>query len=350
MRVALDATYVVDPHPSGIAVYSRELLDGLASAHPADEFIHCYRLKQLRSSRRSSAPNVRRRLLLPEVHGWLPGFKAGLFHALNQRVDARPAGKVVSTFHDLFVMTGDYSSAAFRERFTLQARQAAKNSDLIIAVSEFTAGQVASLLHVEPSRLRVVPHGVEPPPANSQLRREKLILFVGALQVRKNISRLVEAFEAMPRGEDWRLVFAGAPTGFGAAAILQRVEASSCRERMEITGYLSRPDLERLYARASIFAFPSLDEGFGLPVLEAMARGIPVVTSNRSALPEVAGSAALLVDPENVEHIAHALSRLAGDLELRKDLISLGFARASTYPWKSAVDATYAIYRELLTE
>jgi glycosyltransferase involved in cell wall biosynthesis len=106
--------------------------------------------------------------------------------------------------------------------------------------------------------------------------------------------------------------------------------------------------LQQLYARASIFVFPSLDEGFGMPVLEAMARGIPVVTSNRSALPEVAGDAAILVDPDSTEQITEALARLADNPQLSEALAKLGRARAEAYPWQRAVDTTYSVYRELL--
>jgi glycosyltransferase involved in cell wall biosynthesis len=344
VQIALDATYSVDPHPSGIAVYSRELLDGLAASHPDDRFFHCYRIKQLRRSLPATAPNVRRRVLLPGF----PTFRADLFHALNQRVDTRPAKKVVSTFHDLFVMTGNYSSAAFRQRFTEQARAAAQNSDLIVTVSRFTATQVEGLLDVEPARIRVIPHGVHMPNRIEPTRRESLILFVGALQVRKNIVRLIEAFEALPMHHHWRLVLAGSPTGYGSDLILKRIEESRCRDRIEVTGYVSAGILEQLYARASIFAFPSLDEGFGMPVLEAMARGIPVMTSNRSALPEVAGDAAVLVDPENTEHITEALTRLTNNPQLRETLVELGRTHAQSYPWQRAVDTTYAVYQELL--
>ena len=343
MRIALDASYSVDAHPSGIAVYSRELLMGLAADHPEDEFLHCYRPKQFRSAPQFALRNVTRRLLLPP----LPTFRADLFHALNQRVDSRPAKRVVSTFHDLFVMTGEYSSPEFRARFTQQARLAARNSDRIIAVSRFTANQVSTMLDIDPAQIRVAPHGVHLPEQVSTLdEREPLILFVGALQVRKNLARLVEAFEALPA--NWRLALAGASTGYGAEAILERIERSPCRGRIQVTGYLSPKDLERFYVKASIFAFPSLDEGFGIPVLEAMAHGIPVVTSNRSALPEVAGDAARLVDPENVDEIAGALCQLVHDPGERSRFAALGLARAQLYSWQAAVNATYAVYRELL--
>ncbi len=331
MRIALDASYSVDPQPSGIGVYSTEILNGLASAYPHDEFLRCYRPKKYWSAPRTP----RKRLLLSSV----PTFRADLFHALNQRLDRRPAKRVLCTFHDLFVLTAEYSSPEFRARFAAQARHAASRADLIIAVSHFTARQVSDLLHVEPSRIRVVPHGVHAAP-QSQQPREKIVLFVGALQTRKNLVRLIEAFEALP--QDWRLVLAGAPSGYGAAAILERVHA-----RVEVTGYLPAPQLEQLYARASIFAFPSLDEGFGIPVLEAMARGLPAITSNSSALPEVAGDAALLVDPRSNAEIAGALTQLATDAGLRQRLASRGLERAKMFSWERAVAATYSVYREL---
>jgi glycosyltransferase involved in cell wall biosynthesis len=340
LRIALDATYSVDPHPSGIAVYSRELLDGLAAGHPQDAFLHCYRLKQFRAACKPSALNVRNRLLVPP----LQTFRADLFHALNQRVDRRPTKRVVSTFHDLFVMTSEYSTEGFRERFTKQARHAAANSDLIIAVSQFTADQVHTLLGVPREKIRVVPHGVRAPDLESDAQRENMILFVGALQVRKNVIRLVEAFEQLPH--DWTLTLAGA-TGFGAGEILHRVQTSSARERIKVTGYISTKEIEGLYARARLFAFPSLDEGFGMPVLEAMARGLPVLTSNRSALPEVAGEAALLVNPYKTEEIGSALLRLASDSTLREQLAQAGRERAKLFSWGRAVEQTYLIYKEL---
>jgi glycosyltransferase involved in cell wall biosynthesis len=343
VRIALDATYSVDPNPSGIAIYSQELLTGLTRSYPDNAFLFCYRWKQWRRSRGSAgASNVHRRLLQPP----LPTFRADLFHGLNQRVDRRPARKVVSTFHDLFVLTGDYSSPEFRARFSRQARAAADNSDMIIAVSAFTADQVADLLGVERSRIRVVPHGVNFPEAPNSAKRESIILSVGALQLRKNTIGLVQAFERLPA--PWRLVLAGSPTGYRAHEVLSRIQASPQRDRIQVTGYLRRDELDRLYRRACIFAFPSLDEGFGIPILEAMAYGTPVVTSNRSALPEVAGDAALLVNPAHTEEIEAALRQLIEDEDLRHRLSNAGQTRAALYSWDGAVQKTHAVYQELV--
>ncbi len=149
----------------------------------------------------------------------------------------------------------------------------------------------------------------------------------------------------MPAG--WRLVLAGSQ-GYEAREALQAVEASARRADIQVTGWIDDAALASFYARASIFAFPSLDEGFGIPVLEAMAAGIPVITSNRSALPEVAGDAALLIDPLSEDEIASALDKLAADEDLRSSLIDRGRQRAQQFTWANAVAKTLEAYGPLL--
>jgi glycosyltransferase involved in cell wall biosynthesis len=336
LKIALDASYSLGQNLSGVGVYSREILFGLAAQRPDTKFLFSYRPHRFLASFQDSLPaNASRRILFGAP-------RADLFHALNQRVDAR-AKRTVATFHDLFVMTSDYSSPEFRARFTAQARQAADQSDLLIAVSQFTAGQMETLLNVKPERIRVIPHGVHIP-VESTTKRENIVLFVGAIQRRKNVARLVRAFETMPEG--WRLVLAGSQ-GWGAEEELRAVESSPRRQAIDVPGYVSTAELNSLYDRARIFAFASLDEGFGMPVLEAMARGIAVVTSRRSALPEVAGDAALLVDPENVEELSEALRNLASNEDARDELAQRGRARAGEFRWESAVERTWAVYQEL---
>ena len=346
MKIALDATYSVGENLSGIGIYSREMLLGLADAHPEAELLFCFRPHRFLHSLLLRLPRHCRRRLLAEA--WAPR-SAGLFHGLNQRLPGVRFRRTVSTFHDLFVLTGDYSSVEFRRRFGEQARRAAGESDLIITVSEFTAGEVGRLLGVERARLRVIPHGVRlpvfDPAGGGAASAENIILHVGAIQRRKNVARLVEAFEQV--GPEWRLVLAGS-FGFGAGEILRQIENSPCRDRISVLGYVPEKKLAELYARARIFAFPSLDEGFGMPVLEAMAWGVPVVTSNRSALPEVCGDAAWQVDPADVEALGAALRRLAGDEDLRRILRERGKARAAAFSWKTAIEKTWAVYLELL--
>ena len=347
-HIALDATYSIGDTLSGVGLYSHQILMGLAGAHPEARFDFCYRPHRYLRARRAALPrNARRRVLA----GPLGPRGADLFHGLNQRLPRIPMRRAIATFHDLFVMTGEYSTPEFRARFTAQARDAAGRADAVIAVSEFTRGQVVSLLGVDAARVHVVHHGtrefrdVGNTRGSAPPNREKVILNVGAVQKRKNIARLVEAFETLEPG--WQLVLAGSH-GYGAAEILARIEKSPARDRIRVTGYVSAEELAGWYARAAVFAFPSLDEGFGMPVLEAMAAGVPVITSNRSALPEVAGDAALLVDPEDSEALGEGLRELAINVDLCRELARRGRARARIFTWEKAVRETWDVYRTLL--
>ena len=254
-------------------------------------------------------------------------------------------GGSACTFHDLFVLTADYSSPEFRTRFAQQAREAATRADLIICVSAFTASQVHDLLDVPRERLRVVHHGVRTLPAVPRAVRERVVLTTGAIQQRKNTARLIQAFEVLD--DTWTLVLAGSPSGYGAQQALDAIAASPARARIRVTGYISDTELAGLYARASIFAFPSLDEGFGMPALEAMSAGVPVIASGRSALPEVCSDAAIYIDPFRTESLANALGQLATDESLRGVLIEKGHVHAARFTWPRAGAETLTCYREL---
>jgi len=342
LKIALDATYSTGDNLTGVGTYCREILWGLPALDPDSRFLFCYRPHRFARSYSSFLPRRCRRALL--FDSLL--YPADLFHGLNQRLPRARYRRKVSTFHDLFVLTGDYSTPEFRERFARQARDAASRSDLIIAVSRFTAGHVEELLGIDRSRLRVIHHGVHLPTQNEpfQKKARKIVLHVGSIQKRKNIVRLVKAFERLD--PDWHLVLAGS-TGFGAEEILREIEPSPRRANIHLPGYVNSRQLEGLYRAASMLAFPSLDEGFGIPILEAMAWGVPVVTSNRSALPEAAGDAAIHVNPEDVDELAFAMRTLAENEGLRKSMILAGLARAAEFSWRKAVEATWSVYKEL---
>ncbi len=356
MTVALDASYSLGPDLSGVGVYCARLIETLTAAAPQDRFLLCYRANRFfRSLLAAKLPaNARRRLLEEPLNLLLPR-RARLFHGLNQRLPRYSFARTVTTFHDLFVMTGEFSTPEFRQRFTALARDAAARSDHILAVSAYTARQVEALLGVEPGRLTVVHHGVDPVPVfepadlaafrQRQRLERPFLLHVGAIQARKNTRRLVEAFQELPPEVD--LVLAGSD-GYAAAEIRQAIAHSPARQRIRSLGYVDRATLDRLYRSATALAFPSLDEGFGFPVLEAMSAGLPVVTSNRAAMCEVAGDAALLVDPTDVPALAAALRRVLDDTALRDTLTRRGRARASEFCWERAAAETLAVYRRLV--
>jgi glycosyltransferase involved in cell wall biosynthesis len=264
-----------------------------------------------------------------------------LFHGLNQRLPLRRNAKMVATFHDLFVFSDSYSGNEFRARFQQQANEAAERSDHIIAVSDFTAQQIVDYLNYPRQQISVIPHGVNFPTAVAPSgSREKIVLTVGAIQKRKNTRRLIEAFRAMP--SDWQLWIAGSKSGFESDQM-----TSSLPTNVKLLGYVSDAKLAEYYQQASIFAFPSLGEGFGIPVLEAMANGLPVLTSNTTSLPEVAGDAAILVDPDNTDAIAHQLQQLT-DLSLRESLAAKGLQHAKQFTWERSAVMTADVYRALL--
>jgi glycosyltransferase involved in cell wall biosynthesis len=341
LRIALDATYSLGGGLSGVGVYSRELLNGLTATDFAEGWDWFYRSQRYFRARRLPKPsNVSRRFL---ADSW-GNRAADIFHGLNQRLPKRRFRRQVATFHDLFVLSGDYSTPEFRERFAKQARDAAAGADLVIAVSAFTASQVEQYLHVPGSRIRVIHHGVVRRRI-PRLAREKIVLSVGAIQRRKNQAILIRAFRALP--DEWTLILAGSQ-GFEGEEAVREAADSPVAGRIRITGYLTDEEIGDLYARAAIFAFPSLDEGFGMPVLEAMSAGIPVIAGNRSALPEVCGDAAELIDPFSEDDLASGLLRLATDETRRTGLVALGLRRAEQFKWEKAVADTLGVYREVL--
>lgn len=355
MRIGLDASYSLSREPTGVSVYSRRLIEEMASQAPDDCLLLAYRFNRYFRSFAEPKPgrNCRRRLLEePRIRRWAG--QADLFHGLNQRLPEARFRRSVATFHDLFVMTGEYSTPEFRSRFTKLAREAAARADHIVAVSDFTARQVEERLGYPREQITTVLHGADPPPlipadVLDGLRRRhdlsgRFILHIGALQTRKNVVRLVEAFEGLP--VDLRLVLAGG-AGMGAEAIFERIEHSPARARIMALGYVDAPTRAALLHTATVLAFPSLDEGFGIPALEAMAAGLPAVVSNRSALPEVVGDAAVLIDPLETDSIRDGLVRVLEDEGMHQQLSRRGKERAEGLTWTRAAAETLAVYRSL---
>lgn len=232
----------------------------------------------------------------------------------------------------------------------------ARRADRVVAISNASAMDVERHLRVPRCRIDIVPIGYRtrrpaPPPPESDLRvrlgigEGPIVLNVAAKKVHKNQLRLVQALPAVREAvPDARLVLAGAPTHYESELRAEAVRLG-IEEAVAFPGYVSDADIEGLYAAASAFCFPSLNEGFGMPVLEAMDWGAPVVTSNVSSLPEVAGDAALLVDPTSVGEIADATARVLTDEALRQRLIEVGRRRPAEFTWERAAEGTVATWR-----
>ena len=266
----------------------------------------------------------------------------------------------VITIHDLsFIHFPSLFRPANRLYLAMLTRLSARRARRLIAVSHYTAAETTRLLGVETERIDVVYHGVEPafhplPAAEIAAFRqrkglpERFVLFVGTLEPRKNLERLVEAF-ARVRDERARLVLAGGK-GWLYDELFARVEALNLSEEVIFPGYVPEGELPLWYNAATVLAYPSLYEGFGLPVLEAQACGTPVLTSNASSLPEAAGDAALTVDPYDAEALAVELNRLLTETSLRNELRERGLAHARQFSWPRTAQETARVYRRALSE
>ena len=289
---------------------------------------------------------------------------AELLHLPAAAGPVRGSLPTVITIHDLSVL---HAPQLFRFWFRHYARVVipplARRAARVITDSDATRCDVVEHLQVPEERVVVVPISV----AESYRPREdgsdepatileryhlphQFVLSVCTLEPRKNLQRLLEAVRLLaerPPTRDIVLVHAGA-YGWMADDVLRAAQSPALRGRVRFLGYVAQEDVPALYRQARLLAFPSLSEGFGLPVLEAMACGCPVVTSNRSSLPEVAGDAAVLVNPESVEAIADGIRQLWTDGSLAADLRARGLARARLFSWERTAQLTADVYRAAL--
>ncbi len=264
-----------------------------------------------------------------------------VFHASNQVHNAPRRAKLTATIHDLTcrLMPEVHTEANVRADKNF-AEKMWRRADALIAVSENTRQDAIRFLGIAPEKVHTIYSGVpqeyfEAKPA----RRERpYVLYVGTIEPRKNLDRLLDAW-AQLKTRDFDLVIAGA-SGWRSENTLARIK----REAVYL-GYVPEADLPGLVAGAKAFAYPSLYEGFGFPVVQAMAAGVPVVTSNTSCLPEVTGGAAELVDPKSPAEIAAALRRLLESTN--EDLILKGRERAKQFRWETCAEKSLALFRSL---
>jgi glycosyltransferase involved in cell wall biosynthesis len=272
--------------------------------------------------------------------------------------------RVVLTVHDLGFRRFPETAPQTTRRWLARLDRALAGAARILAVSEATKADLVELAGVEPSRIVVTPLGVDPevyrPAPPSEVNRARAafdvpgryVLSIGGIEPRKNLPRLVEAFGRLPGDLDVALVIAGGgvawnPEGREALEAAIRRLPPDRAGRVRRTGYVAERDKVALLTGAEVMAYPSLYEGFGLPVLEAMACGAPVLTSSRSSLPEVAGDAARLVDPEDADAIAGALGALLVDEAGRERLRAAGVARAAGFRWEETARRTAEVLREV---
>lgn len=363
--IAIDATYALDPNPSGISRYSRGLIEALATLESRHHFLICYRLSRLRQWRRflrlpPHSPGGARfstSLFQEGLTPWLP-WRAKLFHSLAQRPPAFHFSREIVTIHDVFPLAGrDYSTPEFQKKFGSLLLKSADRASVIISPSQYTATELQRVAGLPPEKIRVIPDGVDLPgrtmPEHARIaererrvgKGNRLVLMVGAIQTRKNTLGAVRAIEGMP--PNYRLVLAGSD-GHGAGQTHDYIRRAGLGERVEALGYVGQEALARLYQAADAVLFPSFEEGFGFPVLEAMAFGTPVVAAQTSSLPELGGDAALYVDPHDERNMREQVRQAAENELLRQKMIQRGLERVKQFTWRRTAAATLGVYNDLL--
>ncbi len=388
MRIAINAEQLLQPSPGGIGRYTAELLSGLPRLYPDDEMSSF-----VAAHPESSIATARRKFQLANFHPWvlplprpflydswhlfgrprLSTFSSALagaqvIHAPSLAVPPEPghSTKLVVTIHDLAPKLFPETFTARGRRFhTMGFRAAKRRADLVITVSESAARELTDLGGIDKDRIRVVLNGVTPREVSEDGMRQVLkkhglgnrpyIFWVGTLEPRKNLTFLLQAFSQVVHDEkcDVDLVLAGPSGWLAKESPLVRPEFALLREALEgrihTLGAVSDDDLAALYKGAQVFAFPSKHEGFGLPILESMSQGTPVICADAGALPEVAGEAAMLKSLDDPGEWAHGISNVLNDNDLRQRLSTAGEARASELSWDRCIHATHDVYRELLS-
>ena len=364
MRVAIDARKV---HDFGIGTYTRNLLRHLARMDRETEYVLLCQAMDLGLAAQlgpnfravlEPSPNysIREQIHVPWV---LRRERPDVFHAPHYVLPPAVPCRSVVTIHDcIHLMFPQYlpNRAAY-----VYARasmwMAARRSDLILTVSEASKRDILRFFNVPPEKIVVVYNAIDErfraTPSEEDVARVReryqldhgFVLYVGNIKPHKNLVRLIEAFDALRKGgfEHLKLLIIGDEIS-KLPALRRAVHEHKLHKHVRFLGYLPDETLAVLYRLAAVFVFPSLYEGFGLPPLEAMASGTPVVTSNVSSLPEVAGGAAVLVDPYDVRSIVDGITRVLTDPVLAAELRARGIERAREFSWERSVARTRELY------
>jgi glycosyltransferase involved in cell wall biosynthesis len=373
IKVGLNLCFLVPGEQGGMEIYARELVERLAARDDLDLVAFLSRETAAADDgpwgdlvRAKVAPvSARNRVEwvlgdLVHVPRMAARERCDVVHSMASTAPWTGPFRRVTTIHDLnYAMVPDTHFGLRGLGMKLLVPAAARRSHRIVVDASSTRQDLVEHLHVDPAKVDVVPLGLgttqraAAPEAEVRAKHDlagrRVVLSVSAKRPHKNLARLIAALATLPHDDRPVLVLPGYPTPYEDELRARAAELGVAAD-VRFPAWVETDELEALYAMADAFVFPSLYEGFGLPVLEAMARGVPVACSNRSSLPEVAGDAALLFDPEDDAAIAQALTRLLSDEVLAQRLRDAGRQQAQKFSWERTADLTADAYRRALPE
>jgi glycosyltransferase involved in cell wall biosynthesis len=295
----------------------------------------------------------------PSIDTLMPGID--VYHATNYFLPPARAAKRVVTFHDLaFIRHPELCSPKISGMFARNAGRFAGEADAVIACSESTRADTVELLKADPAKVVVAYEAVDEDfmpvdraEAAEQVARaygikQPFLLFVGTVEPRKNLRTLVQAFAQVAGEIPHKLVLAGG-RGWNSEPVFEAIDRLGLQDRVVCTGFVGgHNDLACFYSAADLFVFPSLYEGFGLPLLEAMTCGCPIAAAKNSSIPEVAGAAAVYFDPHSPEDMADCIRKLLEDAPMRYSLVARGLVQAGKFSWDNCARATLDVYKRVM--
>lgn len=372
MRIGIDIRSLIFTQ-AGISTYIHNLIKALGEIDKRNKYIlFCHAKSQYNWAKygnisekvlrlphiKSLTGRIWEAILVPRA---IASMKIDIFHGPSFTLPSKKPCKFIVTIHDLtFKRFPELVTKRAVSYYNAHIQSAIKKADRIIADSYNTKEDLMILYGVGSDRVEVIYMGIDKDfrviEDKKKLKEvkdkyglpKKFILSVGTIEPRKNLRRLIEAYyQLREKGLiEHSLVIAG-QKGWLYENVFEAVKRLKLEQEVIFTGYITRDDLPMIYNSADLFIFPSIYEGFGLPALEAMACGIPVITSNISSLPEITGDAALLINPYDVEAIAKAMERVLGDDGLRKELVKKGLKHARRFSWQDSAKKTLMAYREV---
>ena len=380
MKIAWDAQLLMDPEKTGIGFMAQNIIQSFAGNPQIQGTLNVFTMRKRRRH-----PEQLQRILdyaklgydihacgwfhdvaykmiwnfLPLPYHWFFGKEADITHFFNYYVPPGVHGKVITTVCDMVCEAyPETMNRKTRTMLKMSLEKSCKRADCIVTISEFSKQEIMRYMHIPEQKIEVVPCGVDmetyhPNWDEAAIQRAKAayrigspyFLYLGTLEPRKNIERLIEAY-AQFKGKHPqapKLVLAGRK-GWLYDSIFERVQQCQIEADVIFTGYVKSQDVAPLICGALAFVFPSLYEGFGLPPLESMACGTPVIASDVASIPEVVGDAGLLVDPLQPAQLCDAMQRVWLDEALRAELRQKGLARAQTFTWKAQAERMLDVY------